>query len=182
MTPYFRHYLWLLLWAPYFFSLHAQPFQTHARIEDDAFDRVVRKYLDFSVPLIDVDSVYRYIQRDVKGIYILDARAREEYEVSHLPHAEWIGYPHIEQSTLARIPKDSVVVVYCSIGYRSEKIGEQLRRMGYHRVYNLYGSLFEWINRGYPVVDLRGDTVRRVHTYNRKWSRWVLNSSYEKVY
>jgi len=145
MTPYFRHYLWLLLWAPYFFSLHAQPFQTHARIEDDAFDRVVRKYLDFSVPLIDVDSVYRYIQRDVKGIYILDARAREEYEVSHLPHAEWIGYPHIE-------------------------------------VYNLYGSLFEWINRGYPVVDLRGDTVRRVHTYNRKWSRWVLNSSYEKVY
>lgn len=182
MTLRFHSLWWLLLSMLHFFSLHAQPFHTNARIEDRAFDQVVRKYLQFTVPVIDVDSLYRLMHSNVEDIYILDARAKEEYEVSRIPHAQYIGYPRIDEDVLSHIPKDSKIIVYCSIGYRSEKIGEQLCQMGYRRVYNLYGSIFEWVNRGYPVVDSRGDTVRRVHTYNRKWSRWVLNTAYEKVY
>ncbi|MGM0587883.1 MAG: rhodanese-like domain-containing protein [Bacteroidota bacterium] len=44
------------------------------------------------------------------------------------------------------------VVVYCVIGYRSEKITKQLRQMGYH-AQNLYGGLFEWVNQHHSVVN-----------------------------
>jgi hypothetical protein len=72
--------------------------------------------------------------------------------------------------------------VYCSIGYRSEKIGEQLQKLGYKNVYNLYGSLFAWVNRGYEVVDINNKSTYTVHGYDAKWAKWITNKRYKKVY
>ena len=80
------------------------------------------------------------------------------------------------------VPKDSTVVLYCSIGYRSEKVAEELRERGFTKVYNLYGSIFEWVNQGLPVVDTTGEQTRKVHTYNAKWGRWVDKKQAEKVW
>ena len=49
--------------------------------------------------------------------------------------------------------KSDTIVLYCSIGYRSEKIGEKLVEMGYGHVFNLYGGIFEWVNRDLPVYN-----------------------------
>ena len=83
---------------------------------------------------------------------------------------------------MSGIKKDQKVVVYCSIGYRSEKIGEQLQQLGYKDVHNLYGSIFEWVNAGNEVVDAKNNKTRKVHTYNRKWSQWVEDGKAEKVW
>ena len=72
------------------------------------------------------------------GKYILlDARERKEFEISHLEGAVYTGYNKVEEEVLAKLPKNKPVVVYCSVGYRSERIGEKLKAMGFERVYNL---------------------------------------------
>ncbi len=142
------------------------------------FDKTIAGMLNFSTPLIGVDALKK-IQDE---IIIFDARKREEFEVSHLKGARYIGYDDFDEVRIADVPKDAKIVVYCSIGYRSEKIGNKLQKLGYSEVYNLYGSLFEWVNRGFEVYDSGGKPVKKVHGYNEKWSKWVDNPAYEKVW
>jgi len=71
-------------------------------------------------------------------------------------------------------------VVYCSVGYRSERIGEKLLDKGFTNVYNLYGGIFDWINNDYPLVDIADQPIQKVHGYNEDWSKWVCKG--EKVY
>ena len=54
-----------------------------------------------------------------------------------------------------------------------KKIGEQLQEAGFTKVFNLYGSLFEWANQDYPLENAEGTVTHKVHTYNKKWSQWV---------
>jgi predicted sulfurtransferase len=65
------------------------------------------------------------------------------------------------------------VVVYCSVGYRSERVGEHLLAMGFKDVKNLYGGIFEWVNNGQAIVDRNGKFTNQVHTYNKSWSKWL---------
>lgn len=141
------------------------------------FDKEISSLLDFSIPVISVEEA-----RDKEGVLFLDARERPEYEVSHIPGAIHIGYDDWDSSLMEAVPIDREIVVYCSVGYRSEKIGNKLKALGYHRVHNLYGSIFEWVNRDFPVVDSGHQTVRRIHTYNKQWSKWVDNKTIEKVW
>ena len=92
------------------------------------------------------------------------------------------GYKKFDWSILENTPKDQAIVVYCSIGFRSEKIGEQLKERGFTNVKNLYGSLFEWANKGHPIIDQNGIKTKKVHTYNRTWSKWVENGELIKVW
>jgi rhodanese-related sulfurtransferase len=108
----------------------------------------------------------------------LDARESEEYEVSHIKSAQWVGYEDFSMEGV-KLSKHDTIVVYCSIGYRSEKIGEKLIDEGYLHVYNLYGGVFKWINDGNPVY-IHGQETNRIHTYNKKWSKWVNKG--EKIY
>ena len=86
----------------------------------------------------------------------------------------------IDRVTRAIPSRDTPLVVYCSIGVRSEKIGEKLKEAGYKKVYNLYGGIFKWKNSGNPVVDSNGEPTEKVHAYSRYWGRFLTNA--EKVY
>jgi rhodanese-related sulfurtransferase len=140
---------------------------------DAKFDKTVKKYLNQTVPTIDVTTAYN--QKD--NFIFLDSRELKEYTVSHLPKARYVGYDKFDLKTIQDIPKDKDIIVYCSIGYRSEKIGEKLIKAGYKNVKNLYGSIFEWSNRSYPLVDNAGKTTNQIHTYNGLWSKYVTNPS-----
>ena len=72
------------------------------------------------------------------------------------------------------------MVVYCSVGYRSERIGEKMQKMGFENVSNLYGGIFDWKNQGNTVINLNQEPTDSVHTYNRNWSQWLYNGI--KVY
>lgn len=117
---------------------------------------------------------------DHNKIVLLDSRQKEEYEVSHLPGAKYVGYDDFDLKLVADIPKSDTVVVYCSIGKRSGDIGEKLRSAGYENVLNLYGGIFDWTNRGLQVVNDKNEPVKCVHPYNSVWGLWVNN--YEKCY
>jgi rhodanese-related sulfurtransferase len=148
------------------------------RCENPKFDREVAAWLKFTVPAIDVDSLRGQQQ---EGVIIFDAREPAEYAVSHIEGAINCGYDHFDHALLDSLDKSRPVVVYCSIGYRSEKIAQKLTAAGFSKVSNLYGSIFEWVNRGYPVVDAAGRATPRIHTYNSAWGRWVRRAGVKKV-
>lgn len=145
---------------------------------NEKFDKEVAGTIQFTIPIIGVEELYNTKDES----YIFDTRKREEFEVSHIPGATYLGYLDFDEKRLGSLPKDTKIVLYCSIGYRSEKIGEKLQSLGYKNVFNLYGSIFEWANRSYPLEDENGKPTRKIHTYNRNWSKWVDGQKSEKVW
>ncbi len=104
---------------------------------------------------------------------LLDVREEAEYQVSHLRGAVRVDPSEAEPELPAGVDQDTTIVAYCSVGYRSTALVESLTQRGFTNVKNLDGSIFEWANRGLPVVR-DGQEVRQVHPYDRKWGR-LLN-------
>ncbi|MEL7118904.1 MAG: rhodanese-like domain-containing protein, partial [Bacteroidota bacterium] len=128
----------------------SQNVKTTKLVAKEDFDKRISSLLNFTVPVIGVEEL-----ANIKNeVIIFDAREYKEYKISHIENAEYIGYKKFDANQLKGIPKDQKIVLYCSIGYRSEKIGEQIKELGFTKVYNLYGSIFEWANRGYELVDI----------------------------
>jgi rhodanese-related sulfurtransferase len=111
----------------------------------------------------------------------VDTRELAEYRVSHLPGAIHLGYDTPDYDALAGIDAARPLVLYCTVGYRSERMVERLRERGFDQVYNLYGSLYAWRLAGFPLEDQHGPTDR-IHTYNRKWGSFIPDSLGQKVY
>ena len=59
------------------------------------FDKMVDGLIDKSVPLIYPDSLSQ-LQKGDNNLVILDAREKEEFDVSHLPNARWVGYKNFD--------------------------------------------------------------------------------------
>lgn len=156
----------------------AQVRYEHPHCENKAFDKTIETLLSFSVPTIACKELFD----NRNNFYILDARERDEYNVSHLPNARFVGYEKFDIASLKDIPKDANIVIYCSVGYRSEKIGEKLIAAGFKNTKNLYGSIFEWVNLGFPVEDSYQMQVKKVHAYNHIWGQWILAKDIKKVY
>ncbi|MGQ0556713.1 MAG: rhodanese-like domain-containing protein [Nitrospiraceae bacterium] len=91
-------------------------------VSDTAYDLLLSTLLSHSVPEVSVDQIQ-------SGQYhVLDARVYREFEVSHISGATWVGYDDFDLARLAEIERQTPVAVYCSVGYRSERITERLLR------------------------------------------------------
>lgn len=148
---------------------------TNAQVKSKAFDSLLNVMVTKSVPTVGCEDI-----KKMKNVELLDTREKREYEVSHLKDARWVGFDTFDLKSVAAIPKDANIVVYCSIGVRSGKIGEKLMQAGYKNVHNFYGSIFEWVNQGNPVYDMAGKPTNKIHGYNWKWGVWCNKG--EKVY
>ncbi|HAD11060.1 MAG TPA: rhodanese-like domain-containing protein [Saprospirales bacterium] len=147
-----------------------------SQVESGAYRIMLKGLLSHSVPEITVQEAKNKQSQSI----FLDAREPREYEISHISGATSVGYDHFDLSKIS-LPADKSkpIIVYCSVGYRSEKVAEKLIKAGYQNVSNMYGGIFEWVNSDYPVVNSTGPT-RRVHAFDRTWGVW-LNKG-EKVY
>lgn len=139
---------------------------------------LLKKYNSEDIPYISVQE----LAMPKTEAMLLDARELEEYEVSHLKDAIHVGYDNFEMNTvLNKIPETStLIVVYCSVGIRSEDVAQQLKNAGYLKVYNLFGGIFEWKNNNYSVVDSEEKETENVHAYSKDWSKWLLKGT--KIY
>lgn len=129
------------------------------------------------VSQISIEQLQAELREGTDKIILLDAREAREYEVSHLLAARLAtNLPLAEQELTellpAEAPKDRKIVVYCSVGYRSSALAQELTAAGYSNVHNLEGSIFAWANRGLPVFQQdRG--VQQVHPYDESWGRYL---------
>ncbi|NEQ30478.1 MAG: rhodanese-like domain-containing protein [Leptolyngbya sp. SIO4C5] len=99
-------------------------------------------------------------------ILLLDTRTASEFAVSHLKDARHA--PTVQAAMQQAPAPDFLIVTYCSVGYRSSRLTQQLQRQGYSSVYNLEGSIFDWMNQGYPVFQA-GQITHAVHPYSPLW-------------
>ncbi|MBT3980303.1 MAG: rhodanese-like domain-containing protein [Bacteriovoracaceae bacterium] len=151
--------------------------------ETSAFHQMVEKLIaKFSAPTISVRKLRALINsKEFHEKYILiDTREPNEFKVSHLSGAKHGGYEDFDLKSLKPLlDKSKVIIVYCSLGYRSGVIAKDLIKAGYS-VKNLSGGIFEWVNSKFSVVDQAGDKTNKIHGYNRLWGKWLTHG--EVVY
>jgi rhodanese-related sulfurtransferase len=137
----------------------------------ESLDGFLSRFNNERIPYI---SVQELAMPKTKAI-ILDAREREEYEVSHIKNAIYVGYDNFDLKKVTSKIKDKnqPIVVYCSLGVRSEDIAENLKKAGYVEVSNLYGGIFEWKNKGYTVYDASESETEKVHAFSERWSKFL---------
>jgi rhodanese-related sulfurtransferase len=145
----------------------------------NSLDKLLKKFNKNNVPYISVATLASL----KNNVIVLDARETKEYEVSHLNNAICVGYDNFDvNKTTTYLPNDksTKIVVYCSLGIRSEIIANKLIKKGFTNVYNLYGGIFEWKNNNFQVVDTLGNNTEKVHTFNKNWSKWLKKGN--KIY
>ena len=135
-------------------------------------------WLNFpNLKLIKIDQLTRWLnEKASSNPLILDARSQEEYAVSHIKSAQWIEPTNPDISALSEVALDNPIVVYCSVGYRSAKVAQQLHHAGYKNVFNLSGGIFQWANQEKPIFTDKHQ-VETVHPYNSIWGK-LLQSKY----
>lgn len=139
--------------------------------------KVLEKLNNNSVPYVSVEALL-----EKENYILLDAREIKEFNVSHIENAINVGFDNFDSKKVTDLLKDknATIVVYCSIGVRSEKIGEKLLKLGYKYVFNLYGGIFEWKHQGGKVVNNQNVETDEIHTFNKEWSVYLTKG--KKVY
>jgi rhodanese-related sulfurtransferase len=113
---------------------------------------MLQKWNKNNVPYMSVETL---AMPKTKAI-LLDAREEKEYKVSHLKEAICVGSDNFDlNKTLAKLPKDKTakIVVYCSLGIRSETVAHKLIQGGYTNVFNLYGCYLHHAHRRKSFLD-----------------------------
>ncbi|CAH3111237.1 unnamed protein product [Porites lobata] len=119
----------------------------------------------------------------------MDVREEKEFQVSHLCKAH--HKTNLEKvvkligESGASIGEPVTVVCYCSLGYRSSALAQQLAYeldKPVHQelksktvIYNLEGSIFKWANEGKDLEDNKRRKTVYVHPYNIVWGK-LLNA------
>lgn len=145
---------------------------------DAAYQLVLRGLYSHRVATLSVEELQQELTHKSTPL-LLDTRSLREFRVSHLPGARYIGYETPDLSVLKDVPLDTPLVLYCAVGYRSEKVGERLLAAGYTQVRHLHGGLYAWVNQGLPVYNTQGQTDS-VHAYTPVWGLWLRKG--QKVY
>ncbi len=144
----------------------------------DSISELLKTYNSESIPYISVQE----LAIPNTDTILLDARELAEYKVSHLQNAIHVGYDDFDIATVTEkiTDRSTKIVVYCSLGVRSEDIAEDLKKAGYTNVYNLFGGIFEWKNNDLTVYNDEDEPTENVHAFSKKWSQWLLKGN--KIY
>lgn len=92
---------------------------------------------------------------DRHSFYLIDVRECDEFQQGSIAHAIPLSKGIIERDIEKYIPDCEVeIVVYCSGGFRSCLVADNLQKMGYRQVASLQGGLRAWLEAGYPLIKL----------------------------
>ncbi|MEM6400109.1 MAG: rhodanese-like domain-containing protein [Cyanobacteria bacterium P01_D01_bin.116] len=126
---------------------------------------------------INTAKLARWLNDEASQIpLIIDTRSPEEYALSHIKSAQLIQLSNSDTVEILQVSLNTSIVVYCSVGYRSAKVAQQLQQKGYKNVFNLNGGIFQWANEGKPIFKDK-HPVKVVHPYNFFWGK-LLKSKY----
>lgn len=104
------------------------------------------------VPEISVDAL-RALSAAGTPFTLIDVREQNEWNLGHIPGAQYIGRGVLESTIEQRVPRDARVVLYCQSGNRSALAGKTLLEMGYTQVESLAGGWRDWVGSGGEVAD-----------------------------
>jgi rhodanese-related sulfurtransferase len=99
---------------------------------------------------VNPDAAFNLIKQQSE-LFLLDVRTPGEYQQTRLQGARLIPIDQLVKR-IAEIPKTRPILVYCAVGSRSAQVVNYLARRGYPKLYNLYGGIYSWAQKGYPVL------------------------------
>jgi len=97
------------------------------------------------------EESYELLKQRGDEIFLLDVRTPGEYQQVRLAGAKLIPIDQLLQR-MDEVPKNKPLLVYCAVGSRSSQVVGYMARIGYPEVYNLYGGIYAWSKKGYPVL------------------------------
>lgn len=80
---------------------------------------------------------------EMEDPFVLDVRARTEYEAGHIPGATRLHGGRVMWH-LDELPRDKTIVTHCQSGARAAVVASALRAAGFHPVLELEGSYEGW--------------------------------------
>jgi rhodanese-related sulfurtransferase len=105
---------------------------------------------------------------------LLDVRTEDEWNISRLPGSRRVVPNASVEEAASGITKETPIVTYCAVGYRSAALATKLMEAGFTSVRNLDGSIFQWANEHRPLVrDNKPVTI--VHPYSSLWGRLLTD-------
>lgn len=136
-----------------------------------SLDKLLAKHNHNNIPYVSVSQLHATKNQ----VVLLDTREPNEFETSHIKQAINVGYTLFNIETIKDLlPENNTpIVVYCSLGIRSEQIASKLKQAGYTNVKNLYGGIFEWKNHNFPVYNSNKKETDSVHVYSKTWKKWL---------
>lgn len=143
----------------------------------ETLNEVLKKYNKNEIAYISATELRMY--QSNKSVTILDSREINEYNVSHIETSTLVGFDTFSIDSISDLikNKNTPIVVYCTLGIRSEVIANKLIKAGYSNVKNLYGGICEWKNKDYKVIDSTQNKTNNIHTFSKEWSKWLLNGN-----
>lgn len=127
------------------------------------YDQGVYTFLSPHVVRIDSEEAQDLLKE--KNLLILDAREWKEFETSHLD-----GALHYDPAMLDSIPKDRPLLIYCTIGVRSNREAQKASERGFQKIYEMKDGIIGWANASFQLIDPEGKPTDSVHTYNKSFS------------
>ena len=99
----------------------------------------------FRITEISVGNLAKKIADGV-SFYLIDVRELDEYKQGAIPEAMHLSKGIIERDIEKKIPDYATdIVVYCSGGFRSCLVADNLKKMGYQNVASLVGGFRSWL-------------------------------------
>lgn len=87
-----------------------------------------------------------------RKLVLLDTRVTSVWQTAHIEGSFPMPYYSDFDSMTAHLPKDVMIVAYCSCPRAAaDSVIEELRKRGYSRTAVLYEGIFGWMHLGYPV-------------------------------
>lgn len=111
---------------------------------------------------VDVTKVVELTKQ--QHCVLVDVRTEAERNISIIPGA--ISAAEFERTIKAHTGK--TVVCYCTIGYRSAKYADAMKRRGI-AVASFNGSIVAWCQAGQKLTTPEGRETNRVHVYGSQW-------------
>ena len=140
-----------------------------AQSETDRRSQITTAYLEYAQEFPQVESItveeLQQFQQQGKDIILVDVRTSKERKVSIIPGA--ISQAEFEANLEQYNNGKTMVVAYCTIGYRSGRYADKLRQQGIN-ILNLEGSLLAWSHVKGELIDDNGST-NKVHVFGRQW-------------
>ena len=94
---------------------------------------------------ISADDLMKRIQSGKNDYIIVDVReTMDKYKAGHIPGSIYVNYKDIAKSeSLAKLPKDKDILLYCNSGHEENKVVTVLRLLGY-RAFALKFGYISW--------------------------------------